>query len=313
MQPAPPPPSNSSTTQTAGPTPSRLLSLFKECVDNGVWARLVTYRRRGTICVDFNCQIEVSPTAGATAAAVGANPRRQPNRLSKKRREWKMERMRKWKESRNHRHHPPPSTVPDSAALPAATTAAVIEPAPTITRSYADVVVQAPNVPATAAHTENVATTATAGQRGRKASVTDPKKRAKDTLVASRTSQRAAVLSKKRGVEDMPTAASSLSAVEEDEAAPEILRGMEGETRLDSLELSLNASPPPPPPPLSPPSQPTPGPSTAISSPKERTCNCTECTVECEEDYYDEKVEDGRLLNTRKPDWGWVFPKRKGL
>ena len=63
-----PPPSNSSTTQVAaGPTPSRLLSLFEECVEYGVWARLETYRKRGAVLIGFNCELEVVPTSAAAA------------------------------------------------------------------------------------------------------------------------------------------------------------------------------------------------------------------------------------------------------
>ena len=305
--------------QLTGPTPSRLLSLFKECVDNGVWARLETYKRRsGAVCIDFNCQIV------ATAATSANGDIRRRNRLSKKRREHNRERTRKWMEASHHRRHPPPATMPDSAAQPVATTAAVNGLSPTTGRSYADVTSRAPNDNGTSgatANTVSVAAAATAGQKGR-VKPAAPKKRAKEALVASRASHRAAQIASKRAAAvNIP--ASPQSAADEALAAPEVLRGTEGETWLESLDISLAASPPPPPSPsepLSPSPEPPSTPSEPPPPPSEpplltpRKCKCTSsCTVECEPDYYDDVWSKGRRLNTQNPDWDTVFKIVSGV
>jgi len=160
----PPPPSNSSSSQPAvGPTPSRLLKLFKECVDNGVWAKLVTYKtRRGCSLIEFNCRVAVA-TAGSPSAT---GEKRRSNRPSKKRRAHNRERVLKWKEANCH---PPQTVVPDvvtptppAASLPAVedANATVNAPASTTARSFAAVVT---------ANTETVADQATAGRKGLKA------------------------------------------------------------------------------------------------------------------------------------------------
>ena len=95
------------------------------------------------------------------------------------------------------------------------------------------------------------------------------------------------------------------SPADEDEAAPELLRGKEGEPRLDStLEISLDVSSPPPPPPSTPPCPPSP-------SSSHEPCDCTTpCT---EKDYHDETWDDGVRLNTFEPPWATVFPHHKCL
>jgi len=307
-------PSNSS--HTAGPTPSRLLSLFEECLKHGVRAKLETYRRRGTVCVDFSCQV----LAGA--------PAENGSRRSEKRRAWNRERTKRRREARkNGRQTPVASSTPQAVNVPAAA------------RSFAEVAAlpasierDTNNVYPPAVRTAELAAT---GQRGPKATRPHPKKAAKTALAASRVSQRAALLSKRRAAaeEGKPPAA----AVEKGEAAPEVLRETKGVPRLKPFDISLDASqpspsqpqsppppsplppspPPPSPPPPSPPSPSPPSPSRPTTSPLQttKTCSCTdECTVECEEDYLDEKWEDGRYrLNTQKPDWCWVFPCREGL
>ena len=216
----------------------------------------------------------------------------------------------------SHLHrHPPPTMMPESVPQPMATTAAVSELSSTTGRSYADVTSQAPNdngTPGVTANTVSVAAIATAGQRGRVEPAV-PKKHAKEALVASRDSQRAAQIASKRAAAvNIP--ASPQSTADVVLAAPEVLRGTEGETWLESLDISLATSPPPPseplslsPEPPSTPSEPPLPPSEPLSSEPPlstpRKCKCTSSfTVECEPDYYDEKWIKGRHLNTQNPD-----------
>ena len=334
--PRPPPLNANSTPQTASLTTSRLFSLFEECVEHGIWARLETFKQRGVACVDFSCRLRTvcNPTDESEL------PRARKPR-SKRGRERNVARTKTWKQTRRQSRHSPPTQ-----AAPPATTAvnvpALGSSSSPARRSFAEVAAQ----PATSAAPNAVkaAEMATAGRRGAKATLAHPKKVAKVALAASRVSQRAAVLAKKRAVAETPTATASPSPFTSDneEVAPEILRGIEGETGLNSTaEISLVASPQSPPLPQSPQSPPSPQssqsppspqssqssqsptsppspPPTQSSSPvssatNRKKCNGVDCTVECEVDYYDERIVDGRRLNTQKPDWCAVFPLRKGL
>lgn len=287
----PRPPPVCSTSQSSGPTTSRLFALFEECVNHGVRAKLETYRQQGVICVDFSCHI-----------LAGEPAERANNRMSK-RRQWNRERTKKWRKEKKQRTAPLSSTP--AAPMAVNGTAAA--------RSFAEVVAQ----PASVEKVDTIATsqavrtaeTAATGQRLQKAMQPNPKKVAKTALAASRVSQRAALLLKKRAAAVVETPAATTSAAVDNEATPEILRGTKGVSRLRSLDISLDASPQPPPSP----------PTVKEMSPKIKTklCTCTDtadCTVECEEDYFDEKYEDGGYrLNTQKPGWWWVFPCRKGI
>jgi hypothetical protein len=161
------------------------------------------------------------------------------------------------------------------------------------------------------AKTVKAATKAAAGVKGRSATSAHPKKAAKTALAASRVSQRSAILSKKKAA----AAATNVPAspADDGETAPELLRGKEGESRLDStLEISLAVSPPPPPSPSLPPSSSSPSPPSP-SSPLSyhNPCDCeTPCT---EKDYHDETWEDGVRLNTLEPPWARVFPHYRAL
>jgi hypothetical protein len=172
------------------------------------------------------------------------------------------------------------------------------------------------------AETVNVASTATAGLKRQKMASAHPKKAAKSTLAASRVSKRAALLAKKRTMAttsaDAAVNVNDDGAAADDEAPPEALRGAKGRTSLSSLDLSLGASlptPSTPPPPSCIESTPTPPP----PPPLVKTCMCVDpdceiCTVECEADFFDEKYEEGEYrLNTRKPDWAWVFRCKDGI
>ena len=313
----PPPPSlTNSTSQAAGLNTSRLFSLFEECVEHGVWATIETFRHRGAVCIDFSCRLRNPDEEHGLPIA------RKPR--SRRGRERNIARTKTWEQMRRQSRNSPPT----QAAPPASTAVNVpvlAASSPTAARSFADVAAQ----PATSAapNTVKAAVKATAGKRGAKAASAHPKKVAKVALAASRVSQRAALLAKKRSAAESPAASPSPSAADEEEAAPEILRGIEGETGLNSTaEISLVASPPPP---SSPPSPAPPSPSPLAASPspqsyspaatnRRKKCdcvdrNCADCTVECENDYYDERIVDGRRFSTQNPDWAAVFPIRKGL
>ena len=135
----------------------------------------------------------------------------------------------------------------------------------------------------------NAVETAAAGVKERTATPAELVKRAKNTLAASRVSQRAALLTKKRAAAAVKIASTPDAA---EETAPETLRGAEGATALD---ISLDTSPPPPPSPL--------------DLTAENTCDCTS---DCEADFHEELWEDGVRLNTREPDWESVFPRISG-
>ena len=292
-----PPPSNS-TLRAAGPTPSRLLALFEECGQHGVWASLETYRSRGEVWYDFSCRVRANPRTAA-----GVNRQRTEAEQARD-----VSRTRRWKENKRQQPPPPPHTSPSKEAPPAS---AVNVPAaatstPITMKSFAEVAAE----PASGRRGTNTAQTvkfadsANAGKKGRKTTLAHPTKVAKTTLAASRVSQRAALLSQRRAAAAVAetTAASPPSPAAESRAAPEVLRGTEGEIRLDStLEISLTAHPPPTPPPLtptSPPASPPPSP--------HNTCHCpTPCS---EKDFHDEEWEEGVRLNTLKPRWESVFP-----
>ena len=117
------------------------------------------------------------------------------------------------------------------------------------------------------------------------ATAANPSKRAKRTLEASRVTRRASLGRQKRAA----SAASTKKA--EEEAAPEVLRGTEGETALNiSSDMSLATSPPQPPPTLD------------LTNPSVKQCDCS---FDCEDDF--QLWEDGVRLNTLKPPWQRVF------
>jgi hypothetical protein len=125
-----------------------------------------------------------------------------------------------------------------------------------------------------------------------------PAKHAKNTLVASRVSQRAALLSKRRAAAAVATPPSD---ADEEEPAPEVLRGNEGET---AFNISLgSSSPPTPSPPLLTP------PSARVCVPEQaRVGEAHDSADEFDVDFEEEEWEDGRHLNTRDPPWIRVFP-----
>ena len=319
-----PPSTNSSTPPSTGPTTSRLLTLFKECVDHGVWASLETVERRGIISVEFCCRLQ---STGCPAPLY-----RRQNRPNAKKRQRNAERTRGWRDSRQQqRPHPPSNSAPDTVAPPVADSATVNGPSPltgspTAARSFAVVAAQ----PArevmtkptpTAASAVKTAKSAAAGARGSKARGTHPVKRAKSTLASSRVSQRAALLTKKRALTTAETETPLPFNTVEEESAPEVLRGTDGETALDiSLDLS-SPTPPPSRPPLSPLEEKEnsyggnreseEGAAATPSSPPPLPKNCN-CTTVCEEDFHNEKWEDGLRLNTCRPSWKSVFFKKKG-
>ena len=287
--------SPASSNQPALTAPSRLFALFEECVNNGLWAKLETSRRRGMLCVDFSCQIQAG------------KPADYESRRSAKRRAWNKERTKKWREAKRLRRPPaadPPTSTPVDAAG--------------ASKSFAEIVAQPASKTANASTPPAVRPDdkAGSGQIGPKMTRPHPRKVAKATLAATRVSQRAALLSKRRAAVAGATTeipAATPSAADEMEATPEVLRGTEGGARLKSLDISLDASTPPMP--HLPPSSPV-----ADPPPIAKSCCCTdpeECTVECEADYlevmYEEASHGGRYrLSTQKPVWTWVFPIRKG-
>jgi len=307
----PSPPTTSSTPPPAGPTTARLLALFKECVDSGIWASLETVTRQGVINVDFCCSIP---------AAV------QPRaRQKKKQRPRNAARTRQWRETRQqHRTQHSPATAQVTSALPVAQPATVNGPAtsasPTAALSFAAVAAQPAQEVVATPTPSATPTPAAASSRQPKAKGMHPVKCAKNTLAASRVSQRAAILSKKRAATAVTATPPPMNPVVEEDA-PELLRGSDGVAGLD-LSLDLSSTPPPPPrPPMSPPAgegddsilkeseEGAPTPSTP--PPMAKFCDCTS---DCEEDdFHNEEVIDGRRLNTIKPPWVAVFPKRGDL
>ena len=182
----PPPPPGSSAVRT-GPTPSRLLALFEECVEHGIWASLESFTSRGEVVVDFSCRVRAAN-----------NQQRQRNETERAR---NVERTRRWKENRQQRRQPPPSTLPSKAAPPAKAVNVPATSTPAPAKSFAQVVSES-------ATTVNATASVAAGLKGRKTTLAHPKKIAKTTLTASRVSQRAALLSKRRAVaavEEIPT------------------------------------------------------------------------------------------------------------
>ena len=299
----PPPPPSNSTLRAAGPTPSRLLALFEECGQHGVWASLETYRSRGEVFYDFLCRVRANTRTVASSNRQRTEAERARN----------VERTRQWKENRRH---PPPQ--PSKEAAPPASAVNVTASntsTPTTAKSFAEVAAEPSGGrrETITAETVKVVDPTTAGKKGRKTTLAHPTKVAKTTLAASRMSQRAALLSKRRAaaaVAETP-APSPSSGAEDSRAPPEVLRGTDGVTRLNSsLEISLTASPPPllltPPSPSSTTAPPTPPPWSPHNA-----CDClTPCT---EKDFHDEKWADGVRLNTLDPHWEKVFPHFRGL
>ena len=280
-----------------------------------MWATLETYKRRGEVSVDFCCRLRVAPhtTADATTADRGLSGRRhKPGRKSAR----DAERTREWKEARRKHGSSAPVSSSKTAALPVATPAAVNRPALdtgklTDARSFAEVAAQPSNkatdMPAATAKTVNDELSPSAGPKGPKASGLHPKKRAKTTLAASRVSQRAALLSKKRTA--AATSAPATSDSDGEDAAPELLRGTDGER---AFNISLVSSPPPPPSPpsLTPPPLTLPLGDTGNSSEGSDTddSGIEHRTSITEPDFKHEKWVEGHRLNTQDPSWEKVFP-----
>ena len=138
---------------------------------------------------------------------------------------------------------------------------------------------------------------------------THPTKRAKTSLVASRASQRAAILAKKRAA----TNTSPQTHIEEEGGTPEILRGIDGSDGEGNLDVSLGpCSPPPPPllPPLTPSADYLQGnnagdPEDSSDSSESGIVHRTAIT---EADFHQEVWEEGRCFNTQDPSWQTVFP-----
>ena len=177
-----PPPSNIMLL-AAGPSPSRLLALFEECGQHGVWASLETYRSRGEVWYDFSCHVRAYPHTVAGISRQRTEEDRARNFAS----------TRRWKENKRHHPPPPPHTSPSKVAPPAS---AVNVPAtatspPISSKSFAEVAAE----PASGrrgtntAQTVNFVESATAGKKGRKTSLAHPTKVTKTALAASRVSQ----------------------------------------------------------------------------------------------------------------------------
>jgi hypothetical protein len=150
-------------------------------------------------------------------------------------------------------------------------------------RTFAEVAASTPTA-------VNAVVSTAAGLKELTSTVANPSKRAKNSLAATRASQRAALLKKRREVAAEKTAATS----DAEETAPEDLRGTEG---ARALNISLSSSPPPPQPNLE---------LTGV-------CDCSsECTSDGEEDFHNDLIEDGVRLNTSDPHWESVFPCKSG-
>ena len=301
-------PHSFSTRPAAGLTHSRLLDLFQECVDNGFWASLETNRRRGgAVVVDFRCRIEATSSAAVNQAPSSRRRRSRPNQRKRAR---NMERTREWRETRQqHRQHPPPASTISPPAAKTATVEGPITGEITAARSFAAVAAQpVKEVPATAtpaagAQAVKTVLTTVAGNRGPKATGSNPTKRAKNIMVASRASQRAKILSKRRAVTDTETPATPPKRNNKEEGAtPEILRGIDG---VRALDLSLDPPYPPPPPSL-PPLTPVAAQATGDS------CDSSESGVEhrtaiTEADFYQDVWEGRpRLKGTGTRDLFWL-------
>ena len=280
-----PPTAETSIPPTTGPNTNRLLALFTECVESGVRATLETYKKRGAVHIDFFCSIVASPDA---------NTRDNSNRRRKKRAR-NAARTREWKGAQQQQpRHLPPSAIPTTAtaALPAASTAAVEGQAPgtaTPARSFATVAAQAVQKELTATSAVKAVGSTAAGLKESKTMAANPSIRVKKTLAASRASQRATILKKRREVAAAGPTATTPSDAEE--TAPEVLRGTEG-TR--ALNISLESSTPLSPPPLD----------------LTRVCGCES---DCEDDFHEELIEKGVRLNTSDPHWETVFTRVRGM
>ena len=201
--------------------------------------------------------------------------------------------------------HPPP-TVTTSPPVASLATVKGAEPTTTgkntVASSFA-AVAALPSKSTATTEAVKVARPAAACSREQKATRTHPTKRAKSNLVASRASQRAAILSKRRAATNRETPALPPLEYKEGEATPEILRGIDG---VKALDLSLG---PPSPllPPLLPPLTPDAVLNTAMDSDSSES-GIAHRTDETEADYHEDVWEDGRRLNTREPNWENVFP-----
>ena len=164
--------------------------------------------------------------------------------------------------------------------------------------------VPATATPAAGAQAVKTVLTTVAGNRGPKATGSNPTKRAKNILVASRASQRAKILSKRRAATDTETPATPPKRNNKEEGAtPEILRGIDG---VRALDLSLDPPYPPPPPSLPPL---TPVAAQATGDPSDSSESGVEHrTAITEADFYQDVWEGRRRLNTREPSWNHVFP-----
>ncbi len=102
------------TPSAAGRTPpptctvnSRLLDLYRECVDSGSWARVLYDARGGMEKIIFICKIEPAP-----APAAAAPPHKHGRPASARRRARDKRRREAWAERRRNRSQPRPHTPP---------------------------------------------------------------------------------------------------------------------------------------------------------------------------------------------------------
>ena len=261
------------------------------CRRVGIAARLV---------LDFDgCTEEVTlwsrpSTAGGDSVPDANTATHAHSHHSGKRRRERARRARRREERREARGRCSPPVTPTTGE--AAKTAIAPTPPPPV---------EPPPEPLTSA-------TSTVRARGCKARPLIVKK-AKAALAASRASQRAAALAKRRGA-----AASRISA--SSDVTPEKVRGGGEDNSLNITDAYVERhreafasspstprppsprppSPPPPPPPSPPP--PSPPPPSPPPSPRCKRCQ------DCEPDFEEELWRYGRCLNTRNPPWEEVFP-----
>ena len=310
-----PPTSSRSVHPAAGLNTSRLLALFEECVDQGVWASLETVTRQGAVNLEFCCRIEANQLA--SRAADQALSQRRRNRLNERMRARNVERTREWREiRRQHRQHPPPTaaTTPPTAHTATMEGAAPASGKTTAARTFAAVAAQPAQVtpvnPIAATEALNSTGPLAASSRGRKVTSTHPAKRAKNTLVASRVSKRAALLSKRREATNTENLASPPIHNKEEEEIPEVLRGTDVDDGEWALEVSLGPSSPPPPPLLP---ATTPPAANVLDNNSYDSSDSSESGIEhrtdiTEADFLQDVWEGGHRLNTRDPSWETVFP-----
>jgi hypothetical protein len=115
-------------------------------------------------------------------------------------------------------------------------------------------------------------------------------KKAKAALAASRASQRAATLAKRRGAAVSRQSASS-------ESTPEKLRGAGEDNNLNITDAAGGAS-------VAPSLDQTPEVTEELCA-RRKCARCSECEPDFEEEYW----RDGRRFNTRSPPWDLVFPE----